>query len=100
MTGYGSGLLVPPCSPLVNKKSYTLVGVKLVHDVHVLAGYITNLKALAESPIVVVVGEFGCRALAAYPTGSCVVVERDTVHEIAGLVHKHFGPVVVVVACT
>ncbi len=75
MTGHGSGLLVPPCSPLVNKKSDTLVGVKLVHDVHVLAGYITHFKTLAESPVVVVVGKLGSRTLAAYPTGSCVVVE-------------------------
>ena len=100
VSGNGAGLFVPPCSPLVNEQSDASLGVFLVHDGLVLLDYFLNLQTFAQRPVVLVVVEVDGRAFRAVPTRAGVIMQTDTLHAVANLFHQHFGPVVIIVACT
>ena len=100
VTRNGAWLLVPPCAPLVDKQTNLTLGILLVHNGLVLLDHLFYLKALAQSPVVLIGIELSGRALRTIPTCAGVVVERDTLHTVANLIHTYFGPVVIIIAGT
>ena len=100
VSGNGTRFLIPPGSPLINEQADASLGIFLVHDGLVLLDHLFNLQAFAQRPVVLVVVEFGGRALRTIPSRASVVVETDSLHSVADPVHQHGCPVVVIVAGT
>ena len=96
----GTRLLIPPCAPLINEQTNLVLWVYLIHDCLVLLNDLFDLQALGKSPIILVVVEIGSSALRSLPTRTGVIMQTDAVHLAPDILHKHFGPVVVVVAGT
>ena len=59
---------------------------------------IFQFKALTHRPIIIIVRKLQGTALASCPSCHGIIVERDAIHQVAGLLHQHLCPVVVVVA--
>lgn len=95
----GVGFLRPPSTPFVDKQADTAFRVVLIHDVAMAFDDGFDATALAERPVVVVVGELCGGAFVAVPSFDGVVVERDGIHSLADPLHECFCPVVVVVGC-
>ena len=93
-------LFVPPCSPLIDEQSYRILRVFLIHDSLVLLDDFLNLQTLTQSPVVLVGIEIDGRAFRAIPARACVVMQTDSLHAVADILHQHFRPVIVIVAGT
>ena len=97
MTGVGAGLHFEPGSPLVQKQVNPALRVILVHHFNVAAKNVLDLNGFRKYIVVLLVSESSGRTLPA-PIDDCIVVQGNAVHTLAGeILHKHLGPVVVVV---
>ena len=93
----GARLYIEPCAPLVKQEIHLLFRIIFVHDRDMLHDYRLDLDRLAESIVVFLFVELGCRTLAAVPSLYGIVVQRNAVHPASDVLHQDFSPVIVIV---